>query len=390
MNPSDGSGDLTPEDYRRLFSLDARWLLGAFALILGLILLSLLWFNLSMQNRAQRKITEARTVLNRVDTLPRSPTLDTLELQEMVVETEDAREWILGALNRDSYPRQFRRRLRERYLDHTAHYDPPEGWRSNLPPEVADWARRRKEERREEIRRFLNRLPAALTRTLRHLNRAETLARTVQPDAPMGGVRERFRTAGDRLRRTVREVENLLADTPYRGESLRLPPSLFRAINDLPDAMTRVTMHYRRLAGLTSGPDALVYAERTLRDALRIDPDSPRIHYHLGRVYGRMGLEVLSSEQYLRALRLDPDLQQSGELLERFRRRVKKRPGDPRRHYDLGFALHVTGDHETARRHLMQVLRLEEGESSMVEVLARKRLRYLQTGEPAYSKLPNF
>lgn len=390
MSPSDEPDGLTPEDYRRLFSLDARWLLGAFGLILGLILLSLLWFNLSMRDRAQRKVTEARTVLNRVDTLPRSPTLNTLELQEMVVETEDAREWILGALNRDSYPRQFRRRLRERYLDHTAHYDPPEGWRSNLPPEVAEWARRRKAERRKEIRRFLNRLPGVLARTLRHLDRAETLARTVQPEAPMGGVRERFRTAVKGLRRAVREVEDRLADTPYRGDSLRLPPSLFRALNDLPDAMTRATMHYRRLAGLTSGPDALVYAERTLRDALRIDPDNPRIHYYLGRVYGRMGLEVLSSEQYLRALRLDPDFGRAGELLERFRRRVETRPDDPRRHYDLGFALHVTGDHEAARRHLMQVLRLEEGESSMVRVLARKRLRYLQTGEPAYSKLPSF
>lgn len=206
----------------------------------------------------------------------------------------------------------------------------------------------------------------------------------------MGGVRERFHGAAQKLRREIRHVESRLSDTPYRGESLRLPPGLFREVNDLPDPMTRIAMHYRRLAGLTSGPDALVYAERTLRDALRIDPDNARVHYHLGRVYRRMGLTVLGSEQQLRALRFDPDFAHAGEILQRFRRRVEDRPGAARRHYDLGFALHATGDHEAARRHLQEVLRLEEGTSSLVKVLARQRLRYLQTGEPAYSKLPNF
>lgn len=392
VNPPDDaeSSSLKPEDYERLFLFRGPWLLGAFLVMFGLIVLLLFWFQVNMRERAGRKIAEARNLLQQADTLPRSPTPRTLDIQEMIVNTQDEREWILQELNRDSFPRHFRDRLKQRYLDATARYRAPSDWRSRLPEDLRRWADRQKSRRRRALRGFLERLPRVLSRNLRRMDRSETLARRLKHDRSAGGAWRRFENARRQLRREIHQVRDLLADTPRLGKVPQLPRRLFQQINDLPDPMTRVSLHYRRLAALTSAPAALVYAERMLRDAERIDPDNPRIHYYLGRTYWRMGLKVLGSEQYLRALRADPDFGQRDRLLSLFRRRVKARPDVARRQYDLGFALHVTGHHEAARRHLRKVLTLLRGQSSMVKVLARKRLRYLRDGIPAYSKLPNF
>jgi tetratricopeptide (TPR) repeat protein len=227
----------------------------------------------------------------------------------------------------------------------------------------------------------VDRLQQHLSDNLEMIEEIQNL-RSKYEKGPLGGARQRFSEDLSTLRRESKDALDEIDQTGIAGP--QIPQQLFREINDLANPMVEVSMHLRRLAALTSAPQALIQAETTLQDAYRIDPRNPRVYYQLGRVYQKMGLDVISGEHYARAIRFGPKFKKTDEIIQRFRERVRKNPESARKQYELGFALYEAGRMDEAEEHLLNVLELEEGNKSMEKVLAFKRLKYIHQGEPPY------
>ncbi len=387
-DPEIEDSGLTPEVYRNVLVSDPRWLFAYFLVVLAVLSGLLYWFASTTRANSDKRVREAVALLERADTVPRRVTPLTLEIEEMLARTQEDRDYLLNNLVGDTFPGYIRRQLKKRYRRQSGLYNLSEDWMSNLPPQLEQWHENRKQQRTQRVNRFLRSAAAILQDNQQRLSRLSTLRGQLELSPELDPTLSRYEATRNRLRQRLNTA--LEAVKGLRATQPRIPPEAFQALNDLLDPLTMMTLQYRRFSGFTSAPSALVYAEQVLRDALRIDPQNPRAFYQLGRVYDRLGMSVLSSEHFVRALRMNPDFERRGEILARFRQRREERPDSARAHYDLAFALYETGQHEKARKQLREVLRLQQGQNSMVKVLARKRLRYLEQGEPPYHKMTYF
>jgi tetratricopeptide (TPR) repeat protein len=100
-----------------------------------------------------------------------------------------------------------------------------------------------------------------------------------------------------------------------------------------------------------------------------------------------MELDVISSEYYIRALKVDPSFSRATEIVKMFKNKLEAEPDSPRSHYDLGWVYYELGREKEAKEELLAVLRMEESKNTMARVLAKKRLGYLIHGEPPYHKM---
>lgn len=378
---------LSPEIYRDLLFPDRRWWIVSFLVILGVLSALFYWFSSTTRANSNTRVREAAALIERADTAAREVTPLTLEIEEMLARTQEDRDYILDNLVGDTFPGYVRRELKRRYRRQSALYELPSDWMSNLPPQLERWRQQRRRRRVREVNRFLSTAAGLIEDNQQRLSRLSDIREQLELSPRFDSTMRRYEDTRNRLRARLSGaldvVEGLRVTEP------RIPSKAYQALNDLLDPLTVMVLQYRRFSGFTSAPSALVYAEQVLKDALRIDPKNPRAFYQLGRVYGRLGMEVLSSEHFVRALRMNPDFKRR-EILDRFRTRLDERPDSPRAHYDLAFAYYETGQHAKARSHLEEVLQLQQGQNSMVKVLARKRLRYIEQGEPPYHKMTYF
>lgn len=107
-----------------------------------------------------------------------------------------------------------------------------------------------------------------------------------------------------------------------------------------------------------AGRGRLTAAEAALRDALRIAPDAPEAHVHLGNVFDDLGRSSDAEREYRTAIALNPDdagasfnlgalLAESGRYaaaLAPLARYVELEPGDPDGLRQLADALRASGD----------------------------------------------
>ncbi len=378
---------LSEEDFQQ-FLLGPKALITGFLIVLAITGALLYWFQLTMWSNSELKVQQAKKILRRAENLPDKPTPLTIELEQFAQETDEERNRILKELMADSFTRRFPDRLKQRFFQRTTYLELPPDWKTKLPEKLDRWAQRQRNQRQHEIEKFFRSLETTLSQLDHRMGRIETIRKEKNlQTGDFGGDLRRYDALKVRLNNQMKEVEILLNEVELN--SPKLPPGLFRNINDLVDPMSSFAMHCRNFSALSSAPAAFFHAHRILNDARRIAPNKPAPYYWLGKLYRKLELHDVASQYMARALHYDPGFKRDS-ILSHLRERVKREPGDPRRNYYLGFALYEAGKQDTARKYLEKVLRLEDAENTMVNVLARKRLGYLRTGEPYYSKLPLF
>jgi tetratricopeptide (TPR) repeat protein len=387
-NPELEDTGLTESDYTQLLRFSWKEQLVTFVAIFAVVYGMFYWFQTSMEANAGKKIQQVRSILDRAEDLSAEPTPRTLELEQMARRTDNERNQIVRELGADSFAENFEGRLRDRFLNRTTYLDPPDDWQSRLPPELQQWADRKRRERTRNIKAFLSDLGDILERIRERIDRVETIRQKKDLKAgTLGGELRRYETVRDRILNEIRDVEDQLQGASVREPNI--PEPLFRETTDLIDPMTTLAMHFRNFSAFSSAPSAYYHSYRLLHDALRIDPENPAAHYQLGRLYRRLKLHDLAGEQMARALRYNPNFKRE-DILTELKRRQEQSPKNARANYYLAFALHETGELEKAEKYLTNVLELERNRHSMVKVLARKRLDYVRSGEPDYSKLTLF
>lgn len=379
--------ELSEEDHRRFFEVGPGTLLVLFLVVFSIVTSFFYWFKYNMASNANKKVQQAKTILERAEEVPEQINPLTLELETMVHETEQERNWILDELTADSFAERFDKKLKNRYLNETARLRLPPNWKDNLPRKLRQWANNRRRQRRTDVNQFLNRLDSTLDEITQRIKRVEAIReeKSIKPGR-FGGSVERYLTVKSNV---LSRIETLKSDLNNAKAKFDLPRSVFDGALKLVDPMTKLALHFRGFSALTAAPASYYHAERLLNDALRIDPKNPAAYYYLGEIYRKLKLGAVASEHKIRALKWDPSYKRDA-ILETFRQRLEEDPSDPRRRYDLAWALYEVGDRQEAKKHLKRILREQQGKDTMVRVLARKRLRYLLNGEPPYNKLTHF
>lgn len=387
-NPELEESGLTNDDYESLFLFSPTFYGLTFLTIFIVLYGTFYWFQSTMRANSNKKVQQVRTILDRADTLPAEPTPLTLELEEMAHETDDERDGILRELAADSFTRNFRGNLRRRFLQQTTYLELPDNWQSRLPSELREWADSRRRERQDSIEQFLPELQSTFDELRDRIERVESIReeKNIQTGT-LGGALRRYDSVRERLLGEMKDVRNQLENTTI--DSPDIPDPLFNEINDLVDPMSKLAMHFRNFSAFSSAPAAYYHADRLLHDALRIDPKNPAAHFLLAKVYRNLGLHDVAGEQLGRTLRYDPNYRRE-RILTQLRERLEEKPSDPQRNYYLGFALHEAGRLEEAKDHLRTAVSLAGNDNGMIKVLAEKRLEYIRTGEPPYSKLTLF
>jgi hypothetical protein len=141
--------------------------------------------------------------------------------------------------------------------------------------------------------------------------------------------------------------------------------------------------------------------EAQLRQALRVEPDAPGVHYNLGLLMQARRKDAEAEEHFAEAVRgfapgtlpsadahfkLGLMLGRRGqypEALFHFYRAQALRPNDPDVQYNLGTALLRMGRFAEAERHFLQALNLRPGFT-----LARQKLLLARQGKATASKPP--
>ncbi|MGM0381725.1 MAG: tetratricopeptide repeat protein [bacterium] len=419
-NDSENSG-ITPEDYESLIKIQPRNLILIF-LVISLIIGGVLYgFSYIQRRNSNLKVEEARVLIDRGDTAPSSPTPRTLELEEMVARTEQDVNWLVDQLVADSFAVKIDKRLQERYRQQmyfSSRQELSDDWKDNLPDELKQWRKKKIGRRRAQLKQFIDRLDEFVAEQRQRVQRLDEIRNSLAEKGKMPPVGGRYKEARSRLVGLLDEIEKQLENVSIEG--YELPDKLYNPLARLVDPLSKFTLQYRRYNGLTSAPAAYLYAEQYLRDALRIDPQNPEAFYQLGRVYERMGKDVISSEHYLRMVKEAPYFHRVDDVVGKFEKIVEEKPGSSRAHYDLGFAYYEVGRRKEALEQLLKVL---EGECntgslefiaetyaagrkkearklvdemiartgcnsrSMTQVLARLRIGYLLGAEPPYHKM---
>jgi Tfp pilus assembly protein PilF len=135
----------------------------------------------------------------------------------------------------------------------------------------------------------------------------------------------------------------------------------------------------------------LARAELYYRDAIRLNPDLPELHYKHGNLLTNQGQAAKAEKEYREALRIKPDfpeahynlgnvLRRQGKLEEaekEFREAIRIKPHFPDAHYNLGVLLHEQGKVAEAEAEYDMVLRLKP---DYAEALANLGLRLRDQG----------
>ncbi len=420
-NNADSSG-ITPGDYESLIKISPKNILIIFLLIF-LIIGSLLYgFNYIQRRNSNIKVEEARVLIDRGDTAPEEPGPETLELEEMVAETEEEVNWLVEQLVADRFADEFGNELEDRYrreMYYSARQDLPSGWKDDLPTNLEQWRQQRIAHRQEEVEQFLAELEGFISTQKERLNRGEEIRSNLAEQGEMPPVQHRYEEARRELSQLLEEIEMELEGAVVGGP--QIPAGLYDLLAELVDRLSKFTLQYRRINALTTAPSAYLYAEQYLQDALRIDPRNPEAFYQLGRVYERLEQDVIASEYYLRMIKEAPSYRRVSEMVTQFEKTVEENPESARAHYDLGFAYYEVDRHKEALASLLNVLEVEcdiEGNldfiveaydagdyaeagelvtetitrtgcesESMTQVLAEIRIGYILEGEPPYHKM---
>lgn len=419
-NEAEDTG-ISPEDYESIIKIDPKKLLLIFLVIAAIIGSLLFGFHYIQRHNSNLKVEEARVIINRGDTLPTSPTPETLELEEMVAGTEKDVNWLVDQLVADSFAANFDNQLKKKYrqrMYYSSREQLPPNWKDNLPAELEKWRRQKTNRRRAQVNYLLQELDGFLSRQRKRLQRLEEIRGSLKEEGEMPPIEQRYMESRKRFKEHLNAVESALDDAEAEGP--KIPPPLYQALAKLVDSLGKITLQYRRISALTSAPTSLLYAEQYLQDALRINPWNPEALYQLGRVYEKMGKDVISSEYYLRMIKEDPSYYRVSDVVAKFEKFTEENPNSPRALYDLGFAYYEVGRHKDSLVNLLKVIENEcnlkstefiidayeagnyaeakklvdelisrsgcESES-MTQVLARERIGYVLEGEPPYHKM---
>ena len=418
---NDATG-ITPEDYDSLITIHPKYLLLLFLGTLAIVGGALYGFQYIQRRNSNIKVEEARVLIDRGDTVPEEPGPRTLELEEMVAETEKEVNWLVEQLAAEKFVGNLQEELEDRYrqeMYYSAHQELPSGWKDDLPANLQQWRQERISRRRAEIEQFLAELDGFLDRQKGRLDRVEEIRSELADQGEMPPVGHRYEEARRELSQLLEEIEMELEGAVV--EEPQIPSGLYELLAELVDPLSKFTLQYRRINALTTAPSAYLYAEQYLQDALRIDPWNPEGFYQLGRVYERLKADVIASEYYLRMIKEEPSYRRVPEVIAQFEEAVEENPEAARAHYDLGFALYEVGRHKDALGSLLNVLEEEcdvagnldfivdtygEGNyaearelvdetiartgcdsESMTQVLAEIRIGYILEGEPPYHKM---
>jgi len=427
----DDSG-LSPEDYERFFLPSTTWLVSVFLVILVILSTLFWWFQRSMRANSNERVAEAVVMLDRFESTntnsgEQTSKVDplTFELEEMRAETQRDRDFLTEGLAHDSYPRRIESKLKQRFLQQSFYGDLPSDWKEQLPSELEEWKRKQDRQQQQRLRRTLARIPRILETHRDNLSRLEQIHGEMNFPDEFSQTRERFLQTRSIFENRLDQLEQAFSEIdPEQFSDLQYPEPIFQAIKRLLDPMVWMELQYRRFSGLSSAPASLIYAEQALKDALRIDPKNPEAHYQLGRTYGRLGLEAISGEHYLRALRVSrgESYHRRSEIVEMMESNRKENPDSSRARYELGWAYYEVGNESQAFEQLLgvienecdltalvgiekryrenknkramslvnQVLERHCDEQSMELTLAQKRLSYILEGEPPYYRLTYF
>ncbi len=380
---------LTPEDYSNFIRVDMHWIALMFIVVLSLLGGLLYWYSLSARGHSDLRVTEAEYLIDRGDTAPGEITPVTLELEELVAETARDRDWIFQRLGEDRRAGQLEEELQSRFLQETFHWELPDDWQEQLPEQLNQWYQQELTQRQAELDDFLNELSEFLAAIRQRAARAKELRQELEPGELFADAMARYELSHNNLLTAVDRVEQQLprsTDNP----ATQLDNQLFSALVELPRLLLRQKLQYRRLSALSAAPASYIYAERYLRDALRIFPRNPEAFYQLGRVYQRLELPILAGEHYARAIQADPGFERTSEIIELLEQRIEEDPDNPRLHYDLGFALQESGALEEAREVLETAWQMEAEEESMLRVLIENRLGYVEDGVSIYHRMRYF
>ncbi|MFB6356305.1 MAG: tetratricopeptide repeat protein [bacterium] len=422
-NNSEERTGLTPEDYDRYFLLDWKIMGIIFLVIFSIVSGLFYWFQTQMRSNSNRKVQEARVMIDRADTVPRQLSPTTMEIEEIIAQVEADRDLLILRLHNDNKHKKIQRKLKNKFLQQAPFYELPSDWKQQLPPRLKKWEKKRKKARHRQIQAFLNLLPRIFERNRERLKRIDQLLKKIGPDERFSDALQRYRKNRERVLTLFSRIESRIDKLNRTKVMVKLPSGLFNDITRLTDPMNYLSFQLKRISALTSKPTSLVYARQSLLDALRIDPQNSEAFYQLGRVYEKWGMETLSSERYLWALKENKDFKRADQIIQKFKKEIQSSPDNPRNHYDLAYALYETGSRDRAFKQLLETLKLECGipsmkgihqrykegkkkealhllegllknrgctSKSMVQVLALKRVKYIIEGEPPYHKLAYF
>lgn len=379
---------LDNDDYRSLFLFKPRFFFITFGVIFIIILSTFYLFQYQMRSNSNKKIQQVKTILSRAEDLPEKPDPITLQIEKLAQDTDNDRHWIVNEIISDSFASKFESQLQNRFLRSTTYLDLPDNWRNRLPPELQQWAEKKKNRRFASLKESMNSLKTILDDIEKRINRLQKFRKKKDlKKESLGGELSRYDTNRKKVLNIIERLRETLQETKI--SSINLPKPIYQELTNLIDPLTIMSMHFRNFSAFSSAPAAYYHADRLLHDALRIDPKNPAAYYYLGKIYRKLNLHNIASEHMVRALRYDQNFKQE-KILNEFRQRLKEDSDNPRRVYDLAFALHEIGKKKKSKKHLKKVLKLERGTNSMVKVLAQKRLSYIQNGEPTYSKLTLF
>ncbi|HEY9868055.1 MAG TPA: tetratricopeptide repeat protein [Candidatus Obscuribacterales bacterium] len=132
-------------------------------------------------------------------------------------------------------------------------------------------------------------------------------------------------------------------------------------------------------------------AERSLREAIRLDARMPQAHCNLsvvlldkndaqGAVQEASEAAAIDPEQPIYRVVLGNALAASGDLkgaIEQYRAAISRRPDYENAHYNLGRVLYESGDHTQAKFSLAEALRLDPNDDRALSLLDKI------TGAPA-------
>jgi tetratricopeptide (TPR) repeat protein len=379
---------LSEQDYYDHFIISPKKLVPGFLVILALIGVLLYWFQSTMQSNSNLKVQQGKQILKRAENLSDTTTALTVELEQFAHETDDERNKILRELTADSFPSQFNRRLKNRFLRSTTYLTAPSNWKNQLPPKLKQWAQMQRNRRIKDIRNFFQFLRTTMNELDHRIKRLKTVRKEKNLKAgQLGNNLHRYDNLKAQLQKEIQDVRERLQTVQLTSPDI--PSDLFKNINDLIDPMTSFAMHTRNFSAFSSAPAAYYHAYRIFHDAIRIDPNNPAPYYWLGKLFRELQLHNVAGQFMARALHYDSNFKREA-ILSHLRKRLKEKPNSPQRNYYLAFAQYEAGLYEPAEKTLRTVLRLERGTTSMMKVLARKRLNYIRNGEPFFSKLPLF
>jgi len=313
--------------------------------------------------------------------------------------------------------------MKKRFLQQSFYPELPDDWKQNLSEDLRKWKQKKDRRQIGRLRAILQRLNTIVENNRRRVKRLEAIRGNMDLPDTFAPTIQRYKESKNTFLQKLDRLNSALEDvdtSTFRETSY--PDPVLKGMINILDPLTMMSLQYRRFSALSSGPASLIYAEQVLRDAERIDPGNPNVFYYLGRVYERLGLETISSRNYLMALREDPDYHRRDQIVTMFETVLDNNPNDPRAHYDVAYAYYETGKKSQSLRHLLRVIEhecslgrlqgiekaYENGKTdralalvdavvnqkcndkSMVQVLAHKRIEYILKGEPPYYRLADY